>query len=338
MFSLSFQNKNLVDCLLQEFYKEKLFEIIAQHQEIDIFKSDIPDLAQMLKVKEDLYRDFNKEPLKASNLHGPDVFHKITDKVFKYRIYDSKANLSYIYKHHLSKLLTMKNLYGIVGKDATTGEVINFTNPFRILSLIHNNPILDINNLYVYKKDYPFDETIKLEKKEAISNMLTILLEIYRKGLNIKKVFDSDKLISVQRDDDSGIYQKRNLIISVASGTKSEFSSQSFLYFSDILALNSFCPHYAVFNLKVKNGKLYNNYFKHIPMYSPNCNTWHSCCTGSLPPMSREGIESLKISNLGSPFFNKIIDKYGTSYYIDLNIAKTKAILKETFDKEKKDE
>ena len=329
MFTLSYQNKSLVDCLLQEFYKDKLFEIIANVANLEVFRGNIPDLAQMLRVDADIYRDFQKEPLKS--IEGFEIFDKITDRVLKFPTSPYLMNMKYLYDTYLSKALTIKNLYGIVGRDLQTGEVINFTNPFRLLSLIHQDRMLKMDALYIYKKEYQFDTDIRAEKQKAIDNMLTLLLEIYKKGIRHKKEIVLDKMISLQRDNEPMQNFIPSVVISTMDRSENRFSHYSYLYFSDILLYNSFCPHYAVYNLKIVDGKLFNNYFKHIPMFSPNLSLGHKCCTGRLDQLSIEGIESLKISNLSSPFFTDIFEKTGLNYYIDLNIAKSKEILKENF-------
>lgn len=334
MFSLEMENRLLVEDLLQQFFKEKIFEIITEQLDCEVFDGNIPDLAQMMKVDADIYRDFNDEPLTdGSTLDGNEVFDLLTDQVFKMETTKIFADMDYWYRNYIKKLMTVKNLYGIVGVDRETNEVINFTNPFRVASLLFTNRFVKIDAFYVYKKCPAIEYKTTDEKKEILNSMLDLLITIYQKGLKHKKEIMLNKYISLEKIQALPSSKKNVILYAENDNTGNQVSYYSYLYFSDILLFNSFMPHYAVFNLKIKNGHLYNNYFKHLPMFSPNVNLWHNCCTGNLPQLSKEGISCLKISNLGSPFFRNIFGK-DMSYFVDINIAKAKDIY-ETYFKRK---
>lgn len=332
MFSLKCENRLLVEDLLQSFFKDKLFELIANKLECKLFDGKVNDLAQMIKIEENIYRDFQQSPLRQC-LDGNEVFDSITDKVLKMDATGIDSNLYYWYDNYISKLLTIKNLYGIVGVDRRTNEVINMSNPFRVASLIHRNPLLNFACFYVYKKtdiiEYPTSQSMQ----ETLDTYLTLLVNMYRKGLKAKKEIILNKYIALEKCSYPNTHRKQVMTFVEDDSNETKISYYSYLYFSDILLFNSFMPHYAVFNLKIKNNRLYNNYFKYLPMFSPNVNIAHNCCTGNLPQVSKEGIECLKISNLGSPFFREIFTK-DTSYYVDLNINKAKKLYEEAFKRE----
>lgn len=323
MFSLECENKLLVEDLLQQFFKEKIFEIITESLKCEVFDGSVPDLAQMLKVDANIYRDFNQEPL-TNTLNGNIVFDTLTNEVLKMETTKSSANMNYWYKEYIKKLMTIKNLYGIVGVDRKTNEVINFTNPFRVASLLFTNRVVNIEAFYVYKKHKSIEFDTTNEKKETLNSMLDLLVTIYKKGLKHKKEILLNKYISLDKTKNNN-ENKKIYLYEENENSEIQTSFYSYLYFSDILLFNSFMPHYAVFNLKIKSGRLYNNYFKHLPMFSPNINIFHNCCTGNLPQLSKEGISCLKISNLSSPFFKEIFTK-DMSYFVDINIAKAKEI------------
>lgn len=330
-FSLSFENKNLVEVILQKYYEEKLLDIILEKTNIVAFCNNVPDLARQYRLKKSLFFEFDPENYNQELYYNAErIFDATTDNVLRMEVPDIEYGFEYIYNNYISKALNIKDLYGVVGVDKKSNEVINFSNPFRVASLIKNPRRMKLNALFIYKKPDAIKGkyTLLPEEKELVRTMFQTVLIAYIKGLEDNKSINIKSYISLEKsnriEDSFHIYKYSKI-------ENDNVQYNSFIYFSDILLFNTFMPHYAIMNLNIVKGKLLGRYFKHIPMFSPNVNLYGNVCTGNLPNVSKEGFECLKISNLGSPFFKTLFEKKTTEYFIDLNIAQAKALYKKEF-------
>lgn len=333
MFNLNRTNRNLVDHLIQLSFKNNMYDLIMSNLNIQSINIKVPDLAQMMNSRVDIYYDEKHDTTKF--LNGELIFDKLTDKVFRMGVLES-CNLQYLYKNYLSKLFTLQNIYGIVGKDKETDEPINFSNPFRLLTLFRTpERIYKLDSLFLYKKNDVFEDKLTNKEKLTLEGYLSLYINLFRKGLESKidDDIETNRYISLNKVKEEEGYKTIYTLLD-SSKNENKVSKYSFMYFSDILLYNSFCPYYALFNIKINKGSLYGSYFKHVPMYSPNISRNHKVCTGNLRQLSTEGIECLKISNLGSPFFKDIFEKKECSYYVDLNIKFAKSLLEQEFKKE----
>lgn len=335
MFNLERTNRNLAEHLIQLSFKDNLYDLIMSNLNIKSVNMNVPDLAQMINSKVDIYYDEKYDSTKF--LDGNKVFDKLTDKVFRMEVFE-QCNLKYLYKNYLSKLFTLNDIYGIVGKDRNTDEPINFSNPFRLITLLKTpERIYNLDSLFLYKKNNVFENKLTSKEKLELEGYLSLYINLFKKGIESKKndSIETSRYITLGKNAVEYGYRTIYTLLD-SQRSKNKVSTYSFMYFSDILLYNSFCPYYSIYNLKINKGSLYGSYFKHVPMYSPNISRTHNVCTGSLRQLSSEGVECLKIANLGSPFSKDIFEKKECSYYIDLNVKFAKSLLEKEFKKEEK--
>lgn len=323
-FNFQFENQPLPQYLLQQYIKDNILNNYLSSIDNFCLNIDIPDLANMIKIDIDIYN----KTLKIDNyLNGNNVISEMTDNVFKMEV-NRELSAKILYKEYISKILTMKNLYGILGKDENTGEIINFNHPFRAIQLTNNNTLLKIGNLYIYKKiNNLFQDKINDEEKIIIKNYLDLYCACYKKGL-VKEIVKKDKnYIHIIKDTYQN-YRFRTISLSCINNFK---SNKSFLYYSDLIQYDSFMPHFSIFNLKVEHTRLIGTFLKYCPCLMPNISLTRNVCTGNFKNISKEGIECLKISNLSSPYNTSIFCNKSYDFYHKYCLVKSKKIYEEVF-------
>ena len=252
-------------------------------------------------------KNFQKDCISAN-----DAFDNLTDRVFRFNSSTRhETTIDILYKNDIRNLFKTKDLFGIVARDEITGEIINFTHPFRALHLIHSNRKIRVSCYYIYKNNDTFIDD------EYDPTYLEYYVRLYKMEL-----LNRDKMSLENRTYIT--FNKETSMFQVYSSNKCNFSK--YLNFSDILVKNSFIPHYAIFPLFIEYESLYSRQLRGIMTLTPNISYSGSVCTGNLPNISIEGFECLKISNLLSPFSVLIYHKTQTLPYVQYCIKLARSI------------
>lgn len=324
-------NIPFVEILLKRYSQESIFHNLNYDME-HFDGSIIKDLAIMPKVNVDIIDKDLKNNLCEEGIYysGEKQFDKLTDKVFRHKL-KIKANIKQLAPLML-ELCRVKDVYGIVGKDKLTGEIINFTHPLRVISLFNSMRELYLEALYVYK--FSDDISRNVKEKQIIKTFVELYSTLYEKGIvaNQEKYQEpKTKYIRWCAEDGNIKFYGGKDEISEHAPTK----YSSYIYFSDILVNNTFCPHYAIFKLSIniQEGRLIGTNLKHISCLDPNISSIGAVCTGNNKNLSKDGIEGLKMSNLLSPYITTIY-KADTLYaYVTSCIEKAKDIYLKKGDK-----
>lgn len=324
-------NIPIVEILLKRYSQKDVFNNI--NCDIEYFDGSIvKDLAIMPKTNVSITDKDLKNNLQTEGMYysGEKQFNKLTDKVLRHKL-NIKANIKQLTPLIL-ELCRVKNIYGIVGKDKITGEIINFTHPLRVISLFHSMQDIYLEALYVYKFSDDIDRCVK--EKQIIKTYIELYTTLYAKGIvaNQEKYQEpKTKYIRwCEEESNIKIYGGKD---EISENTPPEYSS--YIYFSDILVNNTFCPHYAIFKLSINlnENRLIGTNLKYVSCLDPNISSVGAVCTGNNKNLSKEGIEGLKMSNLLSPYITTIYKPDTLYAYVTSCIEKSKDIYLKKGDK-----
>lgn len=294
--------------LVEELFNINLKQEIVPNllDSLNRFQPNVKDLAVLLKCDVN-YKIKKNELLETQQDYANafEIFDHITNQIFRKQVNKALSIKQLI--PIILDLMRIPNLYGIVGKDLTTNEIINFTHPFRAISLLKDTTrVFSIDNLYIYK--LPTNKIIsqRLVNKELINMYVKLYCSLYMRGLNIKDNYEQSTtyIRFVEKTKNVQIFKKIN-----KEQTKRVYNS--YLYYSDILVNNTFCPHYSIFKLNVTDTRLVGTFLKNVACLMPNISESGSVCTGNNRNLSNEGIIGLRISNMLSPYIKRVYH-YGT--------------------------
>ena len=331
-FDINQSNIPLVEELLNRARIDSYFNLVKK--EILCYPIRVKDVAywSFPSDKISINTEYNRNSIESDFLKGETIFNKITDMVQAYSVNRSNISFDVLYGEHLCNLFAVKDLYGIVGRDNITGEIINFTHPFRVMSMmLFRKRHLSIDKLFIYKVNDSLPK-LNIENVELIKEMrayLDLYMTLFQKGIqqriNAENYSETPEYYFKLQ---SNLDEWNHYTAFAGVSTNNSTNYNKFLYFSDILVNNSFMPYYTIFILYAPRGqdRLKGTYLKHIPFIMPNINIDGSVCTGRIPSQTTEGVECLKISNLLSPYHSFIADKEKAYVFVKLCIQKAKEI------------
>lgn len=257
--------------------------------------------------------------------------------------------LSYVY----STIQEFKeNLWGICYIDDKTKEIVNITHPYRIALLTLG--LLDVNNIkeliIFYTPQYVLNKYSKYCLKEGYDYYYKILSDLYvryEKLSYIKSVEEKNKSTTKPLDFTLvKLINKFNLknygfySINTEHTSRLEQRQKDIIVgYSDLLTNRHFIPFYGYFCLVTnKDGAATTARIDPtLPMHSANTSeSSFNVCTGDLPKDSVRGVNSLKHSNLASPYVRDNMQAIGLLDFKQANLDVSAYFIKEYLDENDK--